>query len=80
MAGQFEKYYANGSSTGLVTSYWTLTPYSRYHVHNVYSDITNNVTSAGVLGVRPSLNLKSSVKITGGDGTKNIPFTLELSS
>ena len=29
-------------------------------------------------GVRPSMNLKSNVVITGGDGTKNNPFTLEL--
>ena len=30
-------------------------------------------------GVRPSMNLKSNVVITGGDGTKNNPFTLALS-
>ncbi len=29
-------------------------------------------------GVRPSLNIKSNVVITGGDGTKENPFTIEL--
>ena len=30
--------------------------------------------------IKPSLNLKSNVVITGGTGLKNDPFTLELSS
>ena len=29
-------------------------------------------------GVRPSLNIKSNVVITGGDGTKENPFTLSV--
>ena len=73
MAGQFDRYGDN-------TTYWTLTPYSKPHVRFVsrygYAD-SNSPSNA--FGVRPSMNLKSNVIITGGDGTKNNPFTLALS-
>ena len=82
MAGQFERNTVKGgsSSTGLTTNYWTLTPYLSSFVRAVI----NNGDSIGwqayvySLGIRPSLNLKSNVIITGGDGTKNNPFTLKL--
>ncbi len=81
MTGQFEKYYANESTTGLTTYYWTLTPYSaffaRYVSYNGNAGY-NNPTNA--YGVRPSLNLKSNIVITGGEGTKNNPFTLKLAN
>ena len=84
MAGQFERYAVKGgstTSTGLTTTYWTLTPHSASLVHR-FSDAglanDNHPSNAG--GARPSINLKSNVVITGGDGTKNLPFTLELSS
>ena len=74
MSGQFDRYGNN-------TYYWTLTPYSTSYVWFVYSDGNAYRTSpSDANGVRPSLNLKSNVIITGGDGTKNNPFTLELSS
>ena len=77
MAGQFEKYYANESTTGLTTTYWTLTPNSTSRVRNVNGDGGAYFYSPFYeYGVRPSLNLKSNVVITGGDGTKNNPFTL----
>ena len=79
MSGQFENYYANGSTTGLTTNYWTLTPYSTSGVRYVGS--YGNASSSNpsdAYGVRPSINLKSNVVITGGDGTKENPFTLEL--
>ncbi len=72
MAGQFDRSENN-------VNYWTLTPYSTSHVRYVgsngaasfnYPDRANNVY--------PALNLKSNVIITGGDGTKNNPFTLDL--
>ena len=81
MSGQFEKYYANGSATGLTTSYWTITPYSASNVGSVYNDgraAYYNPSSAR--GVRPSINLKSNVVITAGTGTKSDPFTIALSS
>ncbi len=74
MAGQFDRYGNN-------TSYWTLTPYSSSRVRYVYSGgyATYGSPSSISYGVRPSINLKSNVIITGGDGTKNNPFTIELS-
>ncbi len=69
MAGQFGRYGPN-------TDYWTLTPYSSSRVR-----VVNNFGIAGnaptySYGVRPSINLKSSVVITEGDGTLNSPFEL----
>ena len=81
MLGQFEKYYANGSATGLTTGYWTLTPYSASDVRYVYyNGNAGSINPTAANGVRPSINLKSNVVITGGDGTKNRPFTIELAS
>ena len=83
MAGQFERYAVKGGSsmTGLTTNYWTLTPYSSSYVRYVYnygyaSNYGGSPSYAN--GVRPSLNLKSNVIITGGDGTLQNPFTLAL--
>ena len=81
MAGQFEKFYANGSTTGLTTYYWLLTPYSLSRVR-----VVNNNGSMGYgrsssrNDVRPSINLKSNVQITSGTGTKSNPFVLTLGS
>ena len=75
MSGQFDR---NGNTT----NYWTLTPFNSSIVWYVGS--TGNAYSTPPsrysLGVRPSMNLKSNVIITGGDGTKNNPFTLELAN
>ena len=79
MAGQFERYSVNESYTGLTVSYWTLTPSSSSYIRSV--DSGGNVygyTPSDSYAIRPSLNLKSNVIITGGDGTKNNPFTLAL--
>ena len=44
----------------------------------VYGDNPGNVNYYGAsYGVRPALYLSSEVKITGGDGSKNNPYTLE---
>ena len=72
MSGQFDRYGNN-------TTYLTLTPYSASSVLYVF-----NIGSASFIiptlayGTQPSLNLKSNIIITGGDGTKNNPFTLKL--
>ena len=74
MSGQFDR-------DGNNTSYWTLTPYSTSYVHRVGNDgHANYDTSANSYGVRPSINLKSNVVITGGLGTKEQPFEIELAS
>ena len=61
---------------------WTLTPissssdyvFSVYKLGNVYDFNFANES----YGVRPSVYLASNVKISGGDGTSNSPYTLEV--
>ena len=74
MAGQFDRNENN-------TNYWTLTQYnaSRVRYVSIYGGAIY-FNPANARGVRPSINLKSNVVITGGDGTKENPFTLELAS
>ena len=74
----------NGLTDGYLnngTAWWTITPASISGMHFIrIVDSTGNINSNfsdGDSGVRPSINLKSNVVITGGDGTKNNPFTLE---
>ena len=59
------------------TSYWTLTPYSTSSVRNVinYGNGRDNSPTSSY-GSRPSMNLKSTVKIVSGTGTKSDPFIL----
>ncbi len=74
MSGQFDRYGNN-------TSYWTLTPYSTSYVRDVGDNgRAYNNTSTNAYGVRPSINLKSNVVITGGLGTKEQPFEIALAS
>ena len=83
MAGQFERYSIKGgsTSTGLTTTYWTLTPDSSFNVHYVTEEgYASYGTIRHILGVRPSINLKSNVEITSGTGTKSDPFVLSLGS
>ncbi len=72
MAGQFDKYSNN-------FNYWILTPDISLYGHGVGNNgyVSNN-SPTDSYGSRPSMNLKSNVIITGGDGTKNNPFTLSL--
>ena len=73
MAGQFDRYGNN-------TYYWTLTPYSSSKVRyvNNYGNASSRSPSDNSSGVRPSVNLKSNVVITDGDGTKEHPFEIAL--
>ena len=76
-------YSANNSSYYLYTgqNYWTLSPYFFYgtdaYVFYVLSDgrLNGNGVSAAY-GVRPVVNLKASVQITGGNGTAENPYTI----
>ena len=69
--------YSNGYLNNGLT-WWTLTPYSSSDVRYV-----SNYGSAYYLtptyeyGVRPSINLKSSVRIVDGNGTIDNPYRLE---
>ena len=69
--------YSNGYlNNGLY--WWTLTPYSSSDVRYVSSlgNGSSNSTSGYSIGVRPSINLKSSVRIVDGDGTIDNPYRL----
>ncbi len=81
MSGQFERYSVKGesSSSGLTTTYWTLTPNSMGSIRCVSYDgsAVDNISS-NMRGIRPSLNLKSNVIITNGIGTKEDPFEISL--
>ena len=68
----------NGGNNGYLTNglyWWTLTPASSSYVWYVNDNAGNgNPTDAN--GVRPSINLKSSVRIVDGDGTIDNPYRL----
>ena len=71
----------NGGTNGYLNNglyWWTLTPYSSSHVRYVLSYGSANSTSPSsfLYGVRPSINLKSSVRIVDGDGTIDNPYRL----
>ncbi len=66
----------DGSATGLTTTYWLITPRSSSLVN--ISGYAYGSSPTEVSGIRPSLNLKSNVVITGGEGTKDNPFTIKL--
>ncbi|HIR59050.1 MAG TPA: hypothetical protein IAB38_03275 [Candidatus Onthousia excrementipullorum] len=68
--------YSNGYlNNGLY--WWTLTPYSSSDVRTVYHDGSAYSSSPSYAsGLRPSINLKSSVHIVDGDGTISNPYRL----
>ena len=58
-------------------TWWSITPYSSSYVRSVSSyggAGSDSPSYAG--GVRPSINLKSNVRIVDGDGTENNPYRL----
>ena len=69
--------YSNGYlNNGLY--WWTLTPYSASNVRLVNDDgNASNNSPSSARGVRPSINLKSTVRIVDGDGTLDNPYRLE---
>ena len=73
MAGQFERYENN-------TIYWLLTPSSNVWNISPSSAYVPSINPSDPSGIRPSLNLKSNVIITSGDGTLQNPFEIELAS
>ena len=74
MAGQFDK-------EGNISTYWTLTPAGSSQYVNCVANIGATAFESTIsTASRPSMNLKSNVIITGGDGTKNSPFKIKLGS
>ena len=74
----FASQQGNGYSSS--STMWLITPYSSSNVWNVYyyGHAHNYTPSSNAYGVRPSINLSSAVKITGGLGTKSSPFEISL--
>ena len=74
---------SGNSSNYLYTGeyYWTMSPYyfhgSSAYVFYVWSDgsLGNNTVNV-TRGVRPVINLKSSVQITGGNGSRGNPYVI----
>jgi len=68
-----------GSGYATSSIMWLITPYSGSNVRYVSSGGTLNIDSPTSLthGVRPSINLKSTIVILGGDGTLEHPFEIE---
>ncbi len=70
--------------------YWTMTPalfYANSVGRNFYFNSTGFIDSSDVstpnnikFGLRPVINLKSDVKITGGIGTANDPFVIDTNN
>ena len=68
MAGQFDEYGNN-------TDYWTLTPLDASNVRYINNN-GYDTSPANSYGSRPSMNLKSTVKIVSGTGIKSDPFVI----
>ena len=71
----------NGGTNGYLNNglyWWTLTPYSSSSVRfvNRNGSALSSSPSSYSDGVRPSINLKSSVRIVDGDGTIDNPYRL----
>ena len=62
------------------TSYLSLTPFNSNYIRGLtyYCYANNGYEVTFPLAIKPAMNLKSNVIITGGDGTKNNPFTVAL--
>ena len=59
--------------------WWLLNPYNTSYGWSVsYSGYAYNYSPSITNGCRPSVNLKSIIKITGGKGTKENPFEIGL--
>ena len=57
--------------------WWGLTPFDESHVFVINRDATTAIyTPANTVGVRPSINLKSTIKIVDGNGTIDNPYRL----
>ena len=73
----------NGETNSYLNNgiYWyTLTPYSSLHINFIKNvgnvGISDNTSTTNKYGIRPSIVLKSSVKIVGGNGTEDNPYRL----
>lgn len=75
---QDAKYF--GNKNWLYKGYeWTLTPHASYanYVWYVYLGSARSLTALDPYSARPSFYLKSTVSISGGDGTFANPYVIE---
>ena len=74
-----ELFASQSSHWSETAGYWTLTSYDNGKVNNIGNagDVYRNDYNFNQ-GIKPAMNLKSNVVITGGDGTKSNPFTVAL--
>ena len=83
--GLLNIYEYKSSNNGNINSYlnnglywWTLTPYSTSNIWYLhYDNGASSRSSTYLYGIRPSINLKSDIKIVDGNGTEDNPFRLE---
>ena len=68
-----------GSGYATSSIMWLITPYGGSDIRGVYysGGLNNNSSTSKSCGVRPSVNLKSTIVIKGGDGTLEHPFEIE---
>jgi len=68
-----------GSGYATSSSMWLITPDSGSYVRRVENrgNLAFNSPWSNTFGVRPSINLKSTIVILGGDGTLEHPFIIE---
>ena len=78
---EFTMSYKNATlSTGYLNNgldWWTLTPYSTSYVRNISNSNDGDGSPSYSVGSRPSINLKSAVKIIDGDGTVDNPYRIQ---
>ena len=66
-----------GSGYSSSSAMWLMNPYSTSNVWDVsYFGNGSSYSPTDTYGGRPSINLKSNIKITGGNGTKEEPFEI----
>ena len=67
-----------GSGASSSEDMWLITPSSSRVWHVYYNGYAYSFYPSSAGGARPSINLQSSVKITGGTGLKNDPFEISM--
>ena len=80
-AGGVYKMHNNSYYLYTGATYWTMTPSSFYPNHNYhFSNVNDTIVWTDYFGVRPVINLKSTVEIMeGGDGTIGNEYIIKVS-
>ena len=78
-----DNYYDNYSLINTGGFYWFATNYSSSPIYPFYWEpsyhyVAKDITTKYAIGVRPVLRLKESTIITGGDGSEDTPYTIDI--